>query len=516
MAGKLITMSKLKQIIRQRKSGVSLQTIASSVGASRNTIRKYLRLIEVKGYNYDDLLEKEDHQLEDLLKDPDEKSEERYKSLESMFPYIKKELERVGVTRWLLWGEYKTNYPDGYSYSHFCEYLKQWLEQNNATMHFEHIPGDKIFIDFAGKKLQIVDKITGEIQDVEVYIALLGYSQLTYIEAVLSQKKYPFIKATENALHYFGGVSQALVPDNLKAAVTRASKYEADFNETFADFANHYGTSILPARSKKPRDKALVENAVNIVYTRIFAFLRNRIFYSIEELNQAIWELLEQYNQIHFQKEELSRRDKFENQEKKALMPLPKERYQIKSYKNVKVMKNSHVNLSEDKHYYSVPYRYIGRKVKVVYTHDRVSIFYNNQRIAFYIRDYTRFGYTTTKEHLPSTHQFVSDWNPDKFISWASNIDEKVKQYITTILERKTYPEQAYRSCVGILSQEKKVGKKRLVNAVERAMYFGSYNYKVIEKILKGNLDTLDVNQNEAKQSKIPFHDNIRGAENYK
>ena len=271
MAAKPIPMSKVKQIIRLRNNGVALQTIAKGVGLARNTVKKYLRLIEVNGYSYEALLAKEDETLELLLADPDQVSAARYDALVGMFPYIEKELPRTGVTRWILWGEYKAKHPDGYSYTHFCRYLRQWMNSQRATMHFEHQPADKVYIDFAGKKLQWVDPHSGEVHDAEVYVALLGYSQLTYVQAVASQKKEDFIRATENALHYFGGVPSVLVPDNLKSAVTKASKYEADINTDFADFANHYHTGVLPARSYKPRDKALVEKAVSIAYSRIYA-----------------------------------------------------------------------------------------------------------------------------------------------------------------------------------------------------------------------------------------------------
>ena len=513
MAGKIITMSKLKQIIRLRKNGVALQTIAKGVGIARNTVKKYLRLIEVKGYDYEDLLKKEDEQLEALLADPDDASQERHEALIKLFPYIEKELQRTGVNRWIMWGEYKDKNPDGYSYAHFCRYLREWRDTHSATLHFEHQPADKIFIDFAGKKLHWVNPHTGEINEAEVYVALLGYSQLTYVQAVASQGKEDFIAATENALHYFGGVPQVLVPDNLKSAVTKAGKYEADINADFADFANHYATSVLPARSYKPKDKALVENAVRIVYSRIYAPLRDRMFHSLEELNQAIVELRECHNQKPFQKTSESRREKFEKVEKAKLQPLATERYELKKFKFLTVMKNCHIHLNEDKHYYSVPYRYIGKKVKMIYSSSTVSIFYNKERIAFHKRDPRQFGYSTLKEHLPSSHQFVSDWNPDKFLSWAAGIDPLVKEYIQGILKSKQYPEQAYRSCVGILSQEKKVGRSRLIKAVERAMHYGAYNYKIIDRILKGGMDRL-IEDNQ-KQSALPFHENIRGANNY-
>ena len=513
MAGEKLNMSKVKQIIRLREKGIALQVIARSVGISRNTVKKYLRLIKEKGYSFQDLLSQDDEQLERLVSEEDKVYLERYQALEKLFPYIEKELQRTGVTRWILWGEYKEKYPEGYSYPQFCSYLRQWKSIQGATMHFEHDAADKMYIDFTGKKLQWVNADTGEVNEVEVYVAILGYSQLTYVQAVASQKKADFIGATENAMHYFGGVPQVLVPDNLKSAVHKASKYEADLNTDFSDFANHYNASVLPARSFKPRDKALVENAVSIVYSRIYAPLRNQIFYSLEQLNKAIVDLLEAHNNQAFQGRGHSRREKFEQQERSKLMPLAQDRYEMKSFKYVTVMKNCHIHLSDDKHYYSLPYRFIGKKVKMVYSVSRVSVYYKRERIAFYKRDGKRFGYTTTKEHLPSAHQFVSDWNPEMFLSWAARIDPMVKQYISMILESKVYPEQAYRSCVGILSQEKKVGKQRFVAAIERAIHYGAYNYKIIDRILKGGLDRLA--EEDQQQASLPFHKNVRGAKHY-
>jgi transposase len=449
MAGETITMIKLKQIFLLRNNGVSLETISETVKSSRNTVKKYLRLAQQRGLPFEELSTKEDHELEKIFTEPSHVTKQRYEQLEELFPKIKGELKITGVTRWTLWGEYKALYPDGYSYTQFCEHYKQWSDGQWATMHFEHLPGEKMYIDFTGKKLHIVDKETGEIQEAEVYVTLLGFSQFTYVEALRSQKKEEFVKASENAFHYFGGVPKALVPDNLKSAVTKADKYEPELNETFLDFANHYQTTILPARSRKPRDKALVENAVNIVYSRIFAPLRNRIFFTIEELNDAIKELLEIHNNLPFQKEPISRKEKFEKEETSHLIPLAKERYEIKQYKTAKVMKNCHVQL--EKHYYSVPYRYIGKTVKIIYTQSHVSIFCGMDRVALHIKGYKQFGYTTDSKHLPSTHRFVSEWTPEKFITWAEKIGPGVKAYIEKILQQKLYPEQAYRSCVGIL-----------------------------------------------------------------
>ncbi|HYN44851.1 MAG TPA: IS21 family transposase [Candidatus Limnocylindrales bacterium] len=514
MAGKVINMSKVKQIIRLKENGVGLRAISKSMGISRNTVKKYLQLIEDKGYTFEALLTKQEEELEGVLSSPDQASQIRYEDLEKAFPHIEKELNRTGVNRWILWGEYKEKYPGGYSYPHFCMYLRQWMGTKKATMHFEHTPADKMFIDFAGKKLHWVDPTTGEVNTVEMYVAILGYSQLTYAQAVPSQKKGDFIAATENALHYFGGVPQVLVPDNLKSAVHKADKYEADLNADFSDFANHYNTSVLPARSFKPRDKSLVENAVSIVYSRIYAPLRDQVFHSLQALNAAVSDQLEIHNNKPFQKTPQSRRERFLAEESDKLKPLAQDRYEMKRFKFVTVMKNCHIILSDDKHYYSIPYRFIGRKVKMVYSHSQVSVYYNKERIAFHKRDAKYFGYTTMKDHLPSAHQFVADWNPDKFLSWAARIDPKVTHYISMILEAKTYPEQAYRSCVGILSQEKKVGRKRLIDAIERAVHYGAYNYKIIQRILAGGLDRLK--EDDGQQMQLPFHENIRGPESFR
>lgn len=513
MAGKTITMIKLKQIIRLRSNDVPLQTIAKAVGISRNTVKKYLQVIQSHGYSIDHLLALEDEELDKLLKDPEKQSAERMAIIYARFPQIKKELERVGVNRWLLWGEYKKEHPDGYSYSQFCEHLRLWLQTSSASMHQHQEPADKLFIDFAGDKLHLVDRKTGELTPVEVYISVLGYSQYTYVEAVPSQKKEDLIQATENSLHYFGGVPKVLVPDNLKSAVTKASKYEAQVNAAFMDFANHYQVAVLPARSYKPQDKSLVEKTVSIVYSRIYAPLRNQVFHDLRSLNQAILALLEEHNQHHFQRRKISRKEIFEAEERPLLKALPAQRYELKQYKIATVMKTAHVHLHEDKHYYSVPYRYIGKKAKLVYTSSYVAIFYNKERIAYHQRNYKQFGYSTIKDHMPSAHQFVSEWNPEKFIRWAANIHPQVEHYIKQILNHYSYPEQAYRSCVGILSLDKKVGRQRLINAVGRASEYGSYNYTVVQRILRNGLDQLE--EETISASPVTHHENIRGAKNY-
>ncbi|MCF6185204.1 MAG: IS21 family transposase, partial [Bacteroidales bacterium] len=247
-----------------------------------------------------------------------------------------------------------------------------------------------------------------------------------------------------------------------------------------------------------------------------YAPLRNEIFFSLEELNEAIAKLSDKHNNMHFQQEKISRKEKFEQTEKSKLQPLSSERFEIKYYKYATVMKNCHIQVREDKHYYSVPHRYIGKKVKLMYSASNVSVFYKHERIALHRRNLRNFAYSTIKEHLPSSHQFVADWNPAKFTAWAANISPKVEAYIKKIIESKVYPEQAYRSCVGILSFARKTSNERLIKAVERASHYGVYNYKTIKNIIEGKLDTLTEPEESDSQQKLPPHDNVRGAENYK
>ena len=290
-------------------------------------------------------------------------------------------------------------------------------------MHIEHKSGDKTFVDFTGKKLQIKNSILGEERDVEVFVAILGASQLTYVEAVESQKKADWIRVNENAFRYFGGVTRGIVPDCLKSGVTKGDKYEPDLNPEYLDFAKHYGTTILPARPYRPKDKALVENAVRIVYAWIFAPLRNQTFYSLKDLNDAISVELESYNSKPMQRLKISRRELFNETEKSELKPLPREMYEFKRFCKLKVQFNYHIFLSEDRHYYSVPYQHRGKKVDVMYTESTVDISYNHVRLTFHKRDRQLNGYTTLKEHMPSHHKWVTGWSAERLIKWADSLE---------------------------------------------------------------------------------------------
>ncbi|WP_323520241.1 IS21 family transposase, partial [Mucilaginibacter sp. 10I4] len=421
MANSTISMSKIRQILRMYNQGRSIMSTAAQADASRNTVKRYLTAYKASGFTFEEVNALNDKELEDFFgKSKEAPPNSRMQSMLRCFPHVDKELKRTGVNRHMLWEAYRKEFPEGYQYSQFCFYYTQWKARVNPVMHMEHKAGDKLYVDFAGEKLSFTDKETGEIITVEVFVAILGASQLTYVEAVLSQQKEDFIAVCENTLHYIGGVPDAIVPDNLKAAVTKSSRYEPTLNETFADFADHYGTTVLPARAYRPRDKALVEGAVKIMYTRIYAPLRKTIYHSLTELNVAIRLALEVHNSQLLKGRNYSRRLQFEEVERGALTPLPVLRYEFKKQFHATVMKNGHVCLGPDKHYYSVPYRFIGRKIKLLYSSTSVEAFYHYERIAMHKRIKSPYNYTTDKDHMASTHQFVAEWTPDKFLSWAA------------------------------------------------------------------------------------------------
>lgn len=505
-------MHLLRQILLLKQQGKSIRDIARSLAIARNTIRGYLRLLPQTDLT--GLLSQTDAQLSQLVQPSPVTPpvDSRLAELQKRLPAIDRQLACTGVTRYDLWIDYRAQHPDGYQYTQFCYHYRQWRQAQQLTMHLEHKAGDKVFVDFAGKRLSIVDQTSGEIKPVEFFVAVLGCSQLTYAQAVASQRTEDFIEALQNALRYFGGVSAAIVPDNLKAAVIRADRYEPQINEMLSDFALHYQTTILPARSGKPRDKALVEGAVNILYNRVYAALRNRVFHRLDELNVAILERVDAHNQMLFSGKEYSRRTRFEAYEQVHLRPLPTSIYQIKHHLVARVQKNCHVLLAEDKHYYSVTYRYAGKRVRLIYTQSTVEIYAHYERIAVHPRDSSKYHYSTIKDHLPNTQQWVSDWNPASFIRRAGRIGPQTQRAVEAVLSSRVHPEQAYKSCQGILSLEKKVGVDRLERACERALCYQSVSYKVIRSILERGLDRLP---ESTPVVVITHHENIRGATAY-
>ena len=437
---------------------------------------------------------------------------DKYASLQAYFPIVDREMRRRGMTIALQYKKYRELNPDGYLMTAFYTYYRQWKQKVYPSMHIEHKVGDRTYIDFAGETLPYVDVETGEIKKAQIFVAILGWSQYAYVEAVENQTIEEFIHGCANSFNHFGGVTLAVVPDNLKSAVFKADKYEPALNENFKAFADHYGISIFPTRARKPKDKAHVENMVKIAYQRIYAKLPNNVILTLEELNKAIKLLLKELNADPLTGKVYSRHAQW-LLELPNLHPLPSSAYQMRNIKLVTVSKNGHVYLADDQHYYSVPYLLIGKKLKMHYTREQVELYDNYTLVATHKRLRSPHNYTTLAEHLPERHRSMTEWSAEYFLTKAKAIDPIVEQYMFKIFQRKEYVQQSYRSCQGILMLGKRFGKERLIKAVQRSTDIGYFNYKAIEDILKKNLDL--VYDEDPNISPMPKHDNIRGGNYY-
>ncbi|MGD0455957.1 MAG: IS21 family transposase [Solirubrobacteraceae bacterium] len=511
-------MSKVRNIIKLYTEGVSKQSIGERTGLPRNSVKKYIRLFLASGKSLEEIEQMNDTDLEQLFLDmvPRNHIEDnpKYKTLKEFFPVMEKALKSRENTKEKLWQQYITEHPDGYRVSQFKDYYLKWLRVRNPVMHIEHKAGEKMYVDYAGQKLEVLDPESEETVPVEVFVAILGASQLTYVEASYSQQKEDFIMSCENALHYFGGVPNAIVTDNLKSAVIKSNRYEPTLNEAFRDFVSHYTMAALPAGPYKPKHKALVEGAVKIIYRTIYGIVKERAYSSLELLNGVIRTALEEHNNRLLTGRPFSRRQLFEDTERHILRPLPERRYELKHRKLVTVMKNNYVCLAEDKHYYSVPYHFIGKKVTLLYSQSEVEVYHRYERIAIHKRNRHLFGHTTVNDHLASQHRYMSDWNPDKFIERAGEIGQETKEYIILLLKTHQHPEQSYRSCQGVLSYAARAGKERLNNACRRALQYGDYSYQTIRVILERGLDR-NVDDEQDNNQLLPPHKNIRGKNYY-
>lgn len=500
-------MSKIRQILKLYSKGIGKKKIASRIGSSKNTVRTYTEQFMRLRLTIEEALKLSDLELNNLFHPPRvEYSTDRTKALMDFFPEAERLLRKRGVTRMFVYKEYKKSHPGGYSRSQFYELFSRWSNKVKPTMRIEHIAGDKTYVDFAGATLPFVQEDTGEILQAQVFVAILGWSQYAYVEAMYDQKIPEFINGCENGFHYFGGTSLALVPDNLKSAVTKTDRYEPTINENFQRFADHYGISILPARSRKPQDKAHVENMVKLAYQRIYAHIPTDQLLPLDELNKLIRNFLDEHNETPIKGLGQSRKERWLI-EKMALQTLPEKRYEMKTVRVVTVHKNCHVLLAEDKHHYSVPFQLIGKKVKLIYSRSEVEVYDNYRLVATHKRIKSAGNYTTESTHLPLEHQHIMKWSPEHYLSRARSIDPAVEDYIRHVLEKKAYPQQAYKSCDGILAIEKRVGRERLVNACVRAGHIGHYGYKVIENIINRGIDQLEF---EDTQLVMPEHDNVR------
>lgn len=514
MAGKTKRMSLIKQLLQLHKQGVAIKQMSRVLDISKNTVKSYLAKFEALHIDIGRLLLLDDLALEAMFHsgNPAFKPDERYDNLMAQMDYLQKELSRKGVTRMQLWEEYILKYPNGYRFTQFCFHIGQRQIASNPSMVLTHHPGEQLYIDFAGDKLSYCDKSTGEIIQCEVFVATLPASDYCFAIAVASQRTDDFLYALEQCLIAIGGVPKMIVCDNLKAAVIKANRYEPEINRAMEDFANHYGVTILPTRAMRPQDKALVENQVKNVYRRVYAPLRNVQFFDITTLNKSIAEMVHKHNQTRMQLKPYCREEYFLAEEQHLLSPLATEHFEIKHYAEYKVAKNNHVQLSQDKHYYSVPYTWIGTTVKVIYTHKLVRIYAKGEQIAVHERIKTPGAYSTNREHLCSTHRHYLDRSPDYYISQAAKISTVFMNYTRAMFDQKRPPEQLYRQCDGLLSLSRKTDNETFNKACEKALSIEVYSYMFIRNMIENKALGLTTQQ---PSKPLPNHDNIRGKNQY-
>jgi transposase len=515
MAGKVKPMSQIKQLLQLHKKGESKKQIARCLGISKNTVKSYLQKLYQLKMGIDDLLLLDDPLMEKKFHDGNPAyKDNRFEHLKDQLGYFEKELKKVGVNRRVLWEEYRQSYLGGYGYTQFCHHLNQQLIARRPSMVLTHKPGEKLFVDFAGKKLFYVDRDTGEIIECSVFVACLPYSDYCFVMAVRSQNVEDFIFALVCCLTFLGGSPEILVPDNFKSAIIKASRYDPDINQALEDCCNHYGITILPTRVASPQDKALVENQVKLAYSRIFARLRNQTFFSLSSLNQAISEKNKCHNQTRMQRKPFCREENFLANEKPLLKPLPDEPFELKYYAIYKVAKNNHIHLTRDLHYYSVPYQYIGEQAKVIYTNTMVRIYVCGALVAVHKRDKTQGRYSTTKEHLCSHHQHYLDRSPGYYMNRAKDMSESLLQLIKLLFEGGRPPEQNYRTCDGFFSLYRKTDPVIFNRACQEAISCKSYSYRFIRKVIDNFKNHSPQDRDEPRP--LPAHNNIRGKEYYK
>jgi len=518
MAAKTKPMSQIKQLLQLHLQKQSIRFIARSLSLSRNTVKNYLYKASNFTVSIVDLMELSDPALEAMFHagSPAYKEDKkRYDYFKSRIDYFLVELKKPGVTRHLLWQEYISTQSSGFGYTQFCFHLKQQSKASKPSMILTHIAGEKLFVDFAGKKLSYVDTSTGEIIECQVFVACLPYSDYSFAMVVRSQCVEDFLYAIGKCLEIFGGVPQMIVSDNLKSAVIKANRYEPELNRCMEDFANHYGCTAVPTRAIHPKDKALVENQVKLIYQRVYAKLRNITFTSFSALNEAVAEKVLEHNQTRMQLKPYCREERFLSDERHLLKPLPEQAYEIKYYREYKVAKNNHIQLSEDKHYYSVPYAYIGTQVKVIYTRTMVRIYVGGVQIAIHQRDRSMGRYSTEREHLCSAHNHYNDRSPAYYVHKAKQRSQVFGGFVELLFMQGKHPEQLYRSCDGLLVLCQKTKLADFEKACQMAIDNQQLTYTFVKKVIANKMINQTDNDLLITQKALPVHKNIRGKEYY-
>ncbi len=503
-------MRKVKEILRLRLSlGLGVRQIARSCSVSHSTVSEILTRAETAGLSWPLPEDLDEAALESRLYPAAPKSKDA-KPMPDM-AHIHQELRRKGVTLQLLWEEYKQAHPDGYQRSQFCHLYRTWAKTVDVTMRQVHIAGEKMFVDYAGQTVPTIDPSSGETREAQVFIAALGASNYIYAEPSWDQTLASWIGSHVRAFEFLGGVPKILVPDNLKSGVKQPDYYEPDVNPTYQELAIHYGAVVIPARVRKVRDKAKVEKAVQDAERRILARLRNRTFFGLEELKEAIWEALEDLNNRPFQKMDGCRRSLFLSLDKPALQPLPSTRYEFAQWKKARASLDYHVEV--DRNYYSVPYQLAKQELDVRLTASIVEVLFKGKRVASHKRSYGKGKYSTLKDHMPASHRRYAEWTPSRILNWAKSIGPDTARQAEAIMEQEPHPEQGFRACMGLFRLAKEYGSERAEAACARAIALRSCCFQSVKSILKRNLDQVPVEI--PVESMAPLHDNIRGAAYY-
>jgi transposase len=511
MARERTDMKKIRDIVRLHFGcKMSANQIAKTIGTARSVVQECLRRVKSEGLTWPLPEELDDFQLENLLynlpKAPDSLGQPDWS-------YIHQELRKKGVTRELLWLEYQENEKKKevtiLSYSQFCRLYKGWAKKLNLVMRQEHLAGEKLFIDYAGPTIPVIDAETGEVKQAQLFVAVLGASNYTYAEACWSQDIESWNAAHVRTFNFLGGVPELLVPDNLKSAVTKADRFEPQLNERYHQMARHYQTAIFPARSYKPKDKAPAEKGVQFAETWIIAVLRNTTFFSLSELNTSIAQLLEQLNNKPFKKLSGTRKSWFDNVDRPALRPLPKTAFEDAGWLKLRVGNDYHINIEQ--HYYSVPYSLVGQQVEARLTANTVEVLYAGQRITSHKVNHNKNKSTTKREHRPPAHQYIDDWTPERIINWANKIGPATSHLVQTIIKNADHKKIGLRACLGLLSLHKEFTAQRLEAACVRATTFPHWSVSNIRSLLKSGLDKQTI-QLPIPNLTITHHENIRGA----
>ena len=512
MAQRRLSMRKIREILRLKyEAKLTNRQIAQSCNRARSTIATYLERAEKAGLRWPLPDEVDEDKLHDLLFS-DTLPFTPTRPLPDL-AYIHKQLRRRHVTLQLLWEEYRTDQPDGYSYTQFCEHYKRWKAPLEVTLRQRHIAGEKTFLDWAGKTLRWTNPESGDDQPAFLFVAVLGTSDYVFAEAFADQKLDAWIEAHIHMAEFYGGVTRLRVPDNAKTGVVKPCSYEPQIHDSYQELADHYGTAVLPTRTHAPRDKAKVENAVLHAERRILARLRDQTFFSLGAINIAILQCLKELNARPFQKMAGSRLKLYHELDQPALRPLPSHRYQLGEWQYAKANIDYHVQA--DWHYYSVPYRLTQQLLEVRLAVRTVELFHKGRRVAIHPRSRIKGGFTTDPAHRPKAHEKHLDRSPGRLVSWAGTVGVQCAQAVTRILDSKPHPEQGYRACLGIMRLAKGYGPERMEAACRRALALDAVTYPSIASILKTKLDQQPLPEKEEETPSITVHDNIRGEAYY-